>query len=212
MRTIPLLVSILLTQLDQPPQPPVFPKPAMTGSVGRILDIQASLPMGVPFTWAIPDQPGIDFRSAGLTGYLFPQQPGTYFIGIAYGNPIQHSWMTVKIDGQPGNPAPQPPPNPGPVSGPLTIIVAFDKIPTLPPYSGFTPLTDYMLAKNHKWKLVDKEGKDSRGVALNPQLANAIIGKTLPYAVVVDGSSVRASQALPANGEEMLKLIQSVEK
>ncbi len=201
-----------MQQLDQPPQQPVFPKPVMSGSVGRILDIKAVLPEGVNFAWAIPDQHGIDFRSNGLTGYLFPQQPGTYIVGIAYGNPIQHSWVTVKIDGQPQPGNPQPPPNPGPSSGPLTIIVASDKIPTLPPFSGFTPLTDYMLAKNHKWKLVDKEGRDSRGIFIHPDLVKQIMAKTLPYMLVIDGATVRAAQTLPANGEELQKLLQSMEK
>lgn len=207
--------------MAEQPTPPtkVFTKASVTVPPGRVYDLKAAIPDGVNYAWAVPEQPGIDFRSSGASGFLFPQNAGTYFVGLAYGNPIQVAWVTVVVSGSanlptPG-PQPVPPPSPPPPSktGPLTLIVVYDKIPVLPPFSGAMPLTDAMLAKGHQWKLIDRSGKDSRGAMVaDPGKLPAAFKAGPPYLIVADNEGVISLQPLPTTQEEMLKILFAAEK
>lgn len=224
-RTFPLLIAFIVGNTGDSGDPTpdkVFGKPVIVAALNKVVDIKATLPGGVSYAWAVPEQDGIDFRHSGLTGFVFPRTAGSYCIGLAYGSPIQMAWVTVKVGMGVGEPPPVPqilPPVPSSEKGAqgpkiLTLVVVYEKIPTLPPFSGYQPLTDTMLAKGHKWKLVDKDGRDSRGALVvdSGRYLSLIKGKTLPCLIIVDQvGTLWGVQALPNVAEDMVKTLQTAE-
>ncbi len=213
--------SEAIKPIPQPNPDGVFPKKAIAIPPGKVFDLKAAIPDGTSYAWAVPPNvQGIEFRSAGTNGFIFPQASGTYYLGMAYGNPIQFAWITVTVDGkdmpppappQPVPPPPQPPKD-QPPSGQLTLIVVYDKIPVLPPFSSYVPLTDLMLAKNYQWKLLDRNGKNSMGdQVLNPAALPEVFKSTNPYLIITDGAKVKSVQILPVAPEDMLKVVKAAE-
>lgn len=184
-------------------------------STESIKDITANIPSGTSYAWCVPSYPGTTFRHSGANGFFAAKQPGTYYVGICYGNPIRVAWAVITVTPGPSEATMPSTPPVAAKSHALGILVVvgdisrdYDKMAS---FFATPVLADKMLSGGHVWRgLIDKNGKDAKGLVSKdalPYLAKAE-GQALPYAFVIESSgSVRWRGPFPASPEAMAKLL-----
>lgn len=167
------------------------------------LDIDAKVPAGVVFSWIVPKQPGMTFRSSGASGFFFAQKTGVYYVGIAWMTPagIDKTWCEVTVTiTKPAPPPIRPPfkppvtPQPPPPEQPASFMIGVvDANPTtsrdvMVAFISDQTLNDRMGKGKHVFEWVDRTGNDAFGKAV-PEMApwvKAAFVKPLPWVYIVE--------------------------
>lgn len=170
---------------------PVLPA-SMLAPLGDFKDIAANPPAGAKFSWQVPKQQGVSWRSSGATLFFLAKIPGIYQIGFSWveGGDIQTLWCEVTV----ADPAPTIPVAPKPVAAmpiPLWIVVIDQpgaNSAWMPTFTTSSLLNTRMGGIGHLWKFVDRNGRDEKGQPV-PELAAFVAQsqiKALPYVYLVD--------------------------
>ncbi len=179
-----------------------------------------------PVRWLIPATKFASVRVNNHTVVIFPKSEGEFSFGASV-DKAEPVWCKVTVgvnpDPTPKPPEPQPPgpkppepkpPEPPQASTPLWIVVvqhAGTEKSWGPQFFADGKLADQLLSGGHKWKIVDKEGRDTTGKVsqeLAPFVAQAR-GKILPQFFLVDPATKVAKWTGPApkNAAELSKVI-----
>lgn len=179
-----------------------------SAALGEIKDIKARPPAGAKFSWQVPPQGGMSFRTSGDTLFFVGQKPGIYQIGFSWiDGEIKTVWCEVTVADGAGVGPPKPV-GPSPPTGPipLTVIIIGQTgdtawMPTF--FSSTSALGSRMTAVGHQWKYADRNGKDEKG-----QVVAEVAGwvqqsqiRPLPWVYVVDAQAklLRWEGPLPVN-------------
>ncbi len=211
------------TDLPEPSkgEPVILPK-SVEVKVGRLVKVYAK--SSGPVTWV--DYPGIRDKidvdkdlDKSITFVSLVE--GDVWIGaytFVEGKASQPVWMLVKSSATGKANGTEPiPVAPTAKSGSLWIVVVHQPGTEKawgPQFFSNAALVDRVLDKKHKWKIVDKDGKDSNG-NLSQSLApyvNISQGRKLPWCYLVDSETktTRWNGAAPKTPEELLKRLVEV--